>query len=177
MALYLFLGGISSGKSERAENFALNLCKQKGVQKLHLCVYGDEHTQDFDFMRKIKAHQQRRSQAFITHNCFYEPLESLHLIPDEGVLMLDDLGSAYVSFMRFEAQKKLEAWQEFLEFLSQRQADTVIVSPESGLSLVSAYEAGKEFQEAVGLANQFLAHCATEMYLVVAARLIPLHEA
>lgn len=175
MAVYLFLGGISSGKSAAAERYAQKLADNAaGTLPLHICVYGDESCGDTEFIEKIRQHQARRSEQFVTHSCFQDPLHSLQKIPDESVLLIDDLGSAYSSCIGSDTFDSTKLWENFLAALLSRKGDTVIVSPEVGLSLVSPYQVGREFQEELGRANQVLAQQAAEVYLVIASKLLPL---
>lgn len=167
MSLMVFIGGIRSGKSQAAEATARKLYARG--EEVVVAVFGDESV-DGEFKARIEKHKQNRPEGFSTLEAFLNPL-AITEVPDDQVLVIDclstALGAAQVNNVDFDA---------FLSALIERSyhGKTIVVTSETGLSLVSDSKMGRDFQDALGRANQILVHHAQAAYLVVAGRLIDL---
>ncbi len=183
MALYVFLGGISSGKSEAAENFALKLrgdlscdhspkqsSHQQSVPEISICVFGNEDSKDEEFLEKIKAHKAKRNPLIKTLYCYEEPLEAIKRQAQDEILILDDLSTALSCFMEHDCPQQEKCWETLIDYLIARAGDTIIVSAELGLSFVPCDKELRAYQKRLALANQKLVRAAKTAYFVIAGK-------
>ena len=66
---------------------------------------------------------------------------------------------------------------ELVECINQVDASFIIVTNEVGLGLVPANRVGRLYRDLLGRANQILAQCADEIYLMVAGLPVPIKPA
>src|SRR5207302_2597834 len=88
--------------------------------------------------------------------------------PDQTVLV-DDLGG-WMTALLDRGQAESDAVAVLTEAVRDCAGRLVVVSPEVGLSVVPATEAGRAFADALGLANQALADACDAVVLVVAGQ-------
>ena len=157
----LVLGGARSGKSEVAERIAARLAGP--VTYLATLVPGS----DPDLATRIEAHRTRRPAGWRTVEAGAELPAVLRSLP--GPVLVDALGPwvAASPGMIVEAGALCAA-------LTERGADTVVVSEEVGLGVHPATEDGRRFRDALGTLNQAVAAVADEVLFVVAGRILPL---
>ena len=76
----------------------------------------------------------------------------------------------------FELEKIEEEAAILAEFLGQREAPTVVVTNEVGLSIVPDNELARRYQDTLGRVNQALAHRAERALFVSAGRITQLEK-
>src|SRR5437764_8250465 len=162
----LVLGGIRSGKSEYAESLVSTAAEVR-----YVATAAPVAEDDAEWAARLAAHRERRPAAWQTDEVGAEPGRLAGLLaetkPDQTVLV-DDLGGWMTALLdggqlRDEVDKLTEAVRDCAGRL-------VVVSPEVGLSVVPATEAGRAFADALGTANRVLADACDAVVLVVAGQ-------
>ncbi len=164
--LILVTGGSRSGKSAFGERLAARVGAGRKV------VYLATGTPtDSEMIERIAKHRLRRPPSWETVEVGPELGEAIsaHAL-EENCLLLDCL-TGWIGARLAEGWHRRRVMGE-VEVLDQRVADgaapCVVVSGEVGCGVVPPTPLGREFRDAVGEANQFLAGRATAVYLVVA---------
>ncbi len=160
----LVLGGARSGKSAVAERLAGAAAGRDAVTYVATGSASDPEMAD-----RISAHRARRPAGWQTVEAGTDLVSALGAA--RGVALVDALGTwlAGLDGMAADATALCRA-------LRGRDADTVIVSEEVGLGVHPATEAGRRFRDQLGELNQAVAAAADRVVLVVAGRVLPLHD-
>jgi adenosyl cobinamide kinase/adenosyl cobinamide phosphate guanylyltransferase/NaMN:DMB phosphoribosyltransferase len=171
----LVLGGIRSGKSEFAEEL---LADADPVAYLATGAPADADD-DAQWADRIAAHRTRRPGRWTTEEFGTDPYGlSLRLSgakPGEA-LLLDDLGSWLTAVLNLaDGWGDPHAADDAIDALASGLADcaaarVVLVTPEVGLSVVPATEAGRTFADALGTLNRVVAQQADRVALVIAGQ-------
>ncbi|CAN5640195.1 bifunctional adenosylcobinamide kinase/adenosylcobinamide-phosphate guanylyltransferase [soil metagenome] len=164
----LVLGGIRSGKSRWAEEA---IAESAGDSVVRYLATGPAPDDD-SWSARVAAHRLRRP----TH---WETVEStdvatqLHRSPGTAALV-DDVGNWLTA-----AMDRRDAWaggsitgdvDDLVQAVHVFGSPLVLVSPEVGLTVVPATEAGRRFADALGTLNQRLAAVCDRVVLVVAGQ-------
>ena len=163
----LVLGGARSGKSTVAERLVTRRLAQSPVPPAMTYVATLAVGDDRDLADRVAQHRARRPPAWATVEAGADLPAVLRGVA--GVVLVDSLGPWVGSApdMAVDASSLCEA-------LVARDGDTVVVSEEVGLSVHPSTQAGRRFQDALGVVNQAVAACAQEVLLVVAGRTLRL---
>lgn len=170
----LIIGGARSGKSR----FAMELARRSGKPVLFVATAtaGDD-----EMAERIANHRKERPADWRT----------LEVAGDIGKQVKQDIGSAKVvivdcvtllvnnifSDCGYQATPQTEAWLEkriaseinsLIECVRGVEASFIVVTNEIGLGLVPADKVSRLYRDLLGKANQMLAKCADEVYLMVA---------
>lgn len=179
--LTLLLGGARSGKSTLAEKLA----SQRGEKVLYVATaipFDDE------MKFRIRNHKKQRPDTWKTvesptgiGEAVQDKIQSTDIVLlDCLTLMVNNL------FMEFSGDPDHPDEVQFSDALDREingilaaiestEADWIIVSNEVGLGLVPPYPLGRAYRDLLGRANQRLAACAEEVFLMVAGMAVPLH--
>ncbi len=163
----LVLGGIRSGKSRWAEE-AISEVAGEASQVRYLATAGSSG--DAAWSDRIAAHRSRRPAQWSTVEDadVATQLRAATATPT----LVDDIGNWLTA-----AMDRRNAWQsgsvadlvdELVVAIQQFGSPLVLVSPEVGLTVVSATEAGRRFTDALGTLNQRLAEVCDRVVLIVA---------
>jgi adenosylcobinamide kinase/adenosylcobinamide-phosphate guanylyltransferase len=151
-------GGARSGKSA----YALKLARQLG--KTRALVATMEGLDD-ELRDRIRRHQEERGADFETVE---EPLQVTDaLARTRAEVVIIDCLTLWVSnqLCRDHSDESvLEAGDELLARLSQRDRTYIVVTNEVGLGLVPEYPLGRRFRDLSGTLNQRFAAEADEVY-------------
>ncbi len=158
----LVLGGTRSGKSEIAEQIAVDAAPRVTYMATGVAT-------DDDMAARIDRHRERRSDRFTTVEVGSDLLDALTDHADAAVLV-DSLGTWLAGCESFHVD--IDALVRVLE---TRTAATIIVSEEVGLGVHPSSSAGRAFRDALGELNRAVAAVADRALLVVAGRVLPLH--
>lgn len=167
----LALGGIRSGKSAWAEAAIATAANEGPVRYL---ATGGQHSGDADWSARLAAHRQRRPSHWSTVES-QDVAGQLRAHPAVATLV-DDMGGWLVA-----ALDRSDAWSaglgaissdvdDLLATVADFRAPLALVSPEVGLTVVSATESGRLFTDALGTLNQRLAQRCEHVVLVVAGQ-------
>ena len=180
-------GGIRSGKSLFSEKY---IYENDYNKKIYLAT---AIPSDDDMKSRIKKHKDRRDKSWYTIESYSNIIENIEPYVNEfDVILIDCISNMISNQMIFsydidwdnasqedikivfnEILKELE---NLLLFLKKSKLDSVIVSSEVGMTLVSNFSLGRYFQDLLGLANQLIAKHADEAYLSVSGINIQIKE-
>jgi adenosylcobinamide kinase / adenosylcobinamide-phosphate guanylyltransferase len=158
--IVLVVGGTRSGKSAAAERIAARLGEPVTVIVPATAV-------DPDHAARIAAHRARRLPSWTTVECGPELVAALDAAT--GTVLVDSLGTWVTTSSELEVDG-----QALIAALDRREAPTVIVSEEVGLSVHPPTELGRRFVDALGALNAEVASRADDVRLVVAGRMLRL---
>jgi adenosylcobinamide kinase/adenosylcobinamide-phosphate guanylyltransferase len=167
----LVLGGARSGKSEQAE------LRLAGEAEVTYVAAGGAGAGDLEWAARVAAHRARRPAWWRTAET--TDLAGV-LSRAKGAVLIDGIGTWLAAVM-----DECGAWDGSAARLADRVAGligawrrtgarVVAVSDETGLGVVPATAAGRQFRDELGRLNQALAAESEETELVVAGRVIPL---
>lgn len=170
----LVLGGIRSGKSGWAE-LALSEALRPGQPARYIAT-GAVPEADSAWAQRVESHRARRPAQWTTVETTDVAAQLRH---DTGTpTLIDDIGGWLTATMDAK-----DAWNsgsidedtdELLSAAAGFGSPLVLVSPEVGLTVVSATEAGRRFTDELGLLNQRLATMCDRVALIVAGQLVPI---
>jgi nicotinate-nucleotide--dimethylbenzimidazole phosphoribosyltransferase len=167
----LVLGGIRSGKSELAEALVAGAGTVRYVATADVPVPGEDPQWD----ARIAAHRMRRPLEWATEEIGAEPARLAGLLASAGAeetLLVDDLGGWLAAAFTPSGDDRWQGQQieELAGAVRDCPARLVLVSPEVGLSVVPATEAGRTFADRLGTLNQAVAAACDAVVLVVAGQ-------
>ncbi|KHO19013.1 bifunctional adenosylcobinamide kinase/adenosylcobinamide-phosphate guanylyltransferase [Mycolicibacterium setense] len=172
----LVLGGIRSGKSRWAEEAVTRGAGDRAP--VRYLATGPATDGDPAWAARVGAHQARRPAHWRT-------VETADLATDLGAdpataTLVDDIGGWLTATM-----DRLDAWtgasvspavDALVRAVDAFTAPLVLVSPEVGLTVVPATEAGRRFADKLGTVNQRLAAVCDHVVLVVAGQPLTVKE-
>jgi len=157
------LGGTRSGKSEYAEELAIQANNK--VAYIATCICSDKEMES-----RIDIHKKRRPVEWTT---FEEPRNIANLVPTlnkEFNTALIDCLTIYTSNLMFDNLNKeniLTNIKELLTALQSSNCKSIIVSNEVGLGIVPESAMGREFRDIAGEVNKLVASQADTVFFVV----------
>ena len=155
----LVLGGASSGKSAWAESYVLGQGQKVGY-------LATAQAFDADMKEKIVQHKGRRGDEWTTREEPLNIISCFDAFPSEQPILLD-CATLWLSNLML-AEKNIAAESSaFIDYLHNYTGKLVIVSNETGLSVVPHTRLGRDFQKAQGQLNQQLAALADRVVLIV----------
>jgi adenosylcobinamide kinase/adenosylcobinamide-phosphate guanylyltransferase len=193
MALVVITGGTRSGKSAAAERLAE--IRELDGQSVAVAVFarcGD----DAEMSERVARHQRKRPATFCTIEAADDLDGWLEGVADDTLLVVDCLGTLLGLLMERAWERTAdssfddsshslpegfehalaEQFSPVLEALLARRADTIVVTNEVGMSVVSEWASARVFTDTLGRANRALVAAADAAYLCVAGRLIDLSD-
>ena len=159
--IYLITGGERSGKSNYAQNLALQLSDAP--------IYvATARKWDDDFQDRITRHQQERDERWTN----IEKEKHLSEIDFSGKVALIDCVTLWLTNFFVDTNNDVElsleeAKKEFISIANQENATLIIVTNEIGMGVHAETHIGRKFTELQGWMNQFLASKADEVVLMV----------
>jgi adenosylcobinamide kinase/adenosylcobinamide-phosphate guanylyltransferase len=160
----LVLGGVRSGKSRWAQEFAANFSR--------VAYVATAQPLDAEMAEKIRRHREERPSHWQT---FEEPLELGQVIAEHAGafdVMLVDCLTVFVANLQDAVETGRACMEQriesFLGTLRAPNAAVVLVSNEVGSGVVPPYPAGRRFRDALGELNQRVAAIADNVVLLVA---------
>lgn len=157
--IILITGGARSGKSALAEARALEL----GRPAVYIAT---GEAGDAEMAARIAAHRARRGPDWQTHA---EPLDLVAALgATDGRPRLVDCLTLWLSNLMLAGRDWRAEAEALLAALSRQRAPVVLVTNEVGLGIVPENRLAREFRDAAGLLNQWVAAAAEEVVLAVA---------
>lgn len=143
----LFIGGIKSGKSLRAEEFARKHAKLRPIY-LATTEFIDE-----EMALKIQAHKEQRGEHFITHE---EPLHLHNAIAASKEIVLVECLSMWINNMLYHGHSYEEMLTEIQKVLALDN-DIVFVLNDVGSCVVPENKLARDFIDISGKLSQIIA--------------------
>jgi nicotinate-nucleotide--dimethylbenzimidazole phosphoribosyltransferase len=169
----LVLGGIRSGKSEFAEALVAD------VDRVRYLATAIEGSGDPEWSARLAAHRARRPEHWVTEEVGGAPERLATLLSGadpSDVVLVDDLGGWLNATFQADgdwsdpgrAEAAIEALAEAVRACPAERL--VLVTPEVGLTVMPATEAGRTFADANGVLNRRVAAASDGVVLVVAGQ-------
>ena len=157
--IILITGGARSGKSQYAEQLALELSKNP--------VYvATAHIWDEEFAQRVRKHQERRGPEWTN----IEEEKQLSKFDLTGRVALIDCITLWCTNFFFEqqnAEMALEALKTEFDKFTAHDATFIFVTNEIGMGGVSENAVQRKFTDLQGWMNQYVASKADEVVLMV----------
>lgn len=156
----LITGGARSGKSGIAETMALSMAPR--------AVYiATAEAQDQEMAARIAAHQARRGPEWSTHAASHDLIGALRATDGRGPRLVDCL-TLWLTNLMLDGQDWQAAGRALAAALPEQTDPVLLVTNEVGGGIVPDNRLAREFRDAAGLVNQWVAAAADEVYLAVA---------
>jgi adenosylcobinamide kinase/adenosylcobinamide-phosphate guanylyltransferase len=143
----LFIGGIKSGKSRLAETYILEQAATDKPYYLATTEFFDD-----EMRSRIRIHQQRRQDLFIT---IEEPIKLLEALQKCQGPVLIECVSMWLNNQLYHQIPEADILQE-LEAVLQLTGDMVFVHNEVGLGVVADNRLARQFVDLSGKAAQLM---------------------
>jgi adenosylcobinamide kinase/adenosylcobinamide-phosphate guanylyltransferase len=173
--IVLVLGGVSSGKSEYAEELLkaeYETAAAAGRTGRFYYFTPAGQPEDDEMMEKVRLHQERRPDWLKTVECGIVVREQLSELQPGSIVLFDSVGTLLGNMIMSAMDNILESAQEIIresvQIVMDHGIEIIIVSEETGLSPVPATESGRKFQRTIGTLNQIVAAAADEVYFITA---------
>ncbi len=163
--LYYITGGERSGKSNYAQNLALELSSTP----FYLAT---SRIWDENHRKRIERHIADRDQRWTV---IEEEKELSKVIKDGSVMVIDCITlwlTNYFVDTKNDIEKSLALAKEEFTKLLKREATIIIISNEIGMGVHATTEVGRKFTELQGWMNQHIAKHADKVILMISG--IPL---
>lgn len=171
----LVLGGIRSGKSQWAE--AALAAEAADARPVRYLATGPAPAGDPEWAARVAEHRRRRQDRWLT----VETTDvATQLRTQPFATLVDDIGSWLTA-----AMDRSGAWaagsvaadvDDLLGAVGAFSAPLALVSPEVGLTVVPATDAGRRFADQLGTLNQRLAGLCDRVVLVIAGQPLAVKE-
>ncbi|MTJ52888.1 bifunctional adenosylcobinamide kinase/adenosylcobinamide-phosphate guanylyltransferase [Anabaena sp. UHCC 0253] len=159
--LILVTGAARSGKSEWAEDIAINF-----RNPVVYIATATQNPDDQEWQQRIQKHQQRRPQDWLTLSVPMELTATLAQSQPHTSLLVDSLGTWVANFLEEEDLVWENILTEFLATLPLVEADVIFVAEETGWGVVPAYPIGRKFRDRLGALVRQLGTICEPVYLV-----------
>ncbi|MCB2137339.1 MAG: bifunctional adenosylcobinamide kinase/adenosylcobinamide-phosphate guanylyltransferase [Rhodobacteraceae bacterium] len=156
----LIIGGARSGKSGIAETMTLAL----GRPAFYIAT---AEARDGEMAARIAEHQARRGTEWTTLAAPLDLTGALQQSDGQGPRLVDCL-TLWLSNLILSNADWRAAGQSLVAEIARQTGPVVIVSNEVGSGIVPENALAREFRDAAGLLNQWVAASADEVYLTVA---------
>lgn len=156
----LITGGARSGKSVIAETKALCF----GPRAVYIAT---AEVRDGEMAARISEHQARRGPEWLTHAEPFDLVGALNTTDGHGPRLVDCLTLWLTNLMLADRDWR-SAGKDLIAALPAQTNPVVIVTNEVGGGIVPDNRLARDFRDAAGLLNQWVAAAADEVILAVA---------
>lgn len=168
--IILVTGGARSGKSRFAEQYVARVGQ-------HIGYIATAEVYDDEMAFRVKLHRQRRPAEWKTYEapldahvalreagreCDAVLFDCLTLYMSNIICSLDSIADSHQNYSL--AKEKLDA---LIDQAKANRGTTVFVTNEVGSGIVPGDHLSREYRDVAGIANQWMARAADEVYLVV----------
>ena len=154
----LFIGGIKSGKSFLAEQYAV---KKARVKPIYLAT---TEFIDSEMSERILSHKQQRKNSFTT---LEEPLKLSNIISQSDDLVLIECLSMWINNMLYHEFDFSEIREEITNIIKQEK-DVVFVLNDVGSGIIPDNELARKYIDISGKISQVVARECDEVFHVIA---------
>ncbi len=157
--IVLVTGGARSGKSAIAEARTLRL----GPKAVYIAT---AQAFDREMAARIAEHQARRGAEWVTRA---EPLDLIDVLrATDGMPRLVDCLTLWLTNLMLSGRDWRAAGDDLVAALAQQTSPVVLVTNEVGGGIVPENRLARDFRDAAGILNQWVAGAADEVILAVA---------
>ena len=154
----LFIGGIQSGKSFNAEQYILNISKNKPM------YLATTEFIDKGMRKKIALHKKQRANRFKTKEV---PLKLYNVIKKTNKPVLVECISVWLNNMLYHGFKHDDIYKELSKILSLNKTIIFVLNDVSA-SVISDNKLAREFVDISGKISQQISSSCDEVYHVIA---------
>jgi adenosylcobinamide kinase/adenosylcobinamide-phosphate guanylyltransferase len=166
--LTFVIGGARSGKSQFAEQLALDSFANTAGDTARLHYLATAQAFDDEMRIRIARHQERRSGAWHTTEAALDVPEQINAISRQDAVILIDCLSVWTTNLLIN-DIKIEVARSHLETaITASTARIICVASETGLGIVPDNALSRQFRDANGQTNQTIAKLADDVYFMVA---------
>lgn len=158
----LITGGARSGKSRIAEAETLRFA----MPAIYIAT---AEARDDEMRARIAEHQSRRGDGWTTRAAPLDLVGALDATDGAGPRLVDCL-TLWLSNLMLSGHDWRQAGQGLAAALPHQRDPVVIVTNEVGAGIVPDNVLAREFRDAAGQLNQWIAGAADDVYLVVAGQ-------
>jgi adenosylcobinamide kinase/adenosylcobinamide-phosphate guanylyltransferase len=171
MPMTLLLGGARSGKSD----LAARLAASSGRPVVYVAT---AEGRDEEMTERISRHREARPPSWRTVEEPFALAPSIRGLPPEAFVVVDCLSLWVSNVMEAGASEDeiLREARDAATTLAARARSSVVVSNEVGLGIVPVNELARRYRDVLGRVNVVFAAAATDAFLVVAGKALPLVE-
>lgn len=149
----LFIGGVKSGKSHLAESYLLQHLPPHSGKPYYLAT---TEFLDEEMRERVKIHQQRRQDSFIT---LEEPIKLLATLEQCEAPVLVECVTIWLNNMLYHQIPEADILQELKAVLAL-PVDLVLVHNEVGMGIIPDNKLARQFVDLSGKAAQLMGqHC------------------
>ncbi len=156
----LITGGARSGKSVIAETKALSL----GPRAVYIAT---AEVRDGEMAARIATHQARRGAEWLTHAEAFDLVGALVATDGQGPRLVDCL-TLWLTNLMLDGRDWRAEGRALVAALATQTDPVVLVTNEVGGGIVPDNLLARDFRDAAGLLNQWVAAVADEVILAVA---------
>jgi adenosylcobinamide kinase / adenosylcobinamide-phosphate guanylyltransferase len=168
MTFVLLTGGARSGKS----SLAVALAARAGA---HVVFLATGEARDDEMAARIARHRAERPADWKTVEEPADLAEAIAAIEPSTCLVVDCLSLWVANLLDSHESAAIERSAAVAaDAAAARGGTTIVVTNEVGLGVVPATPVGRAYRDVLGRVNALWAQRATQAYLVVAGRLLPL---
>ena len=181
--IILITGGARSGKSRFAEEYAKRYSEKHGGSVAYIAtaeVYDDE------MAFRVKLHRKRRPSSWTTFEAPKDADKVLDRAKKEHNIVLFDCLTIYVSNMLCDIggitdsdlnyRTVMEKIGLLMDAAKNTDGISIFVTNEVGAGIVPANHLSREYRDVAGIANQYVAKKADEVWLVACGLPINIKE-
>lgn len=165
MSIILVTGPSRSGKSEWAEQLALQRAAQKNQQVVYIAT-AQRRADDAEWQARIDQHQRRRPANWKSEEVPIALAQATAAYSETECLLIDSLGTWLANLIEQDQAQWEQAQAALIEALQQTSADVILVAEETGWGVVPAYELGRRFRDRLGTLSRRVGAIASDVYLV-----------
>ncbi len=168
--IVLVTGGARSGKSRFAEQYVARVGK-------HIGYIATAEVYDEEMAFRVKLHRQRRPAEWKTYEAPHDAHLALKTAGQECDAVLFDCLTLYMSNLLCSLDSIVDSHQNYslakekidvlIAQARENAGTTVFVTNEVGSGIVPGDHLSREYRDVAGIANQWMARAADEVYLVV----------
>tara|TARA_Y100001968_G_C18990034_1_gene540966 strand:+ start:32 stop:583 length:552 start_codon:yes stop_codon:yes gene_type:complete len=167
--LILVSGPSRGGKSLWAENLI-----KENKQVIYIATNQGEESDLW--AKRVNIHKQRRPKSWQVIEAPNNIIESINNSPIHSTIVIDSLGGYIAKYIQYHDYEWNQYQDKFINYLSQKPRNIVIVIEETGWGIVPSTKIGNLFRDRIGFMAQQLQVLASESWLVIQGRAINLQE-
>ncbi len=158
--MILLTGGVKSGKSSKALEFALR-CEKRAF--LATGVPFDE-----ELKKRIERHKEERKDLFDTYEEPVKIYEVIQEIKDNYDVIVVDCMTTWLGNLFYHFENAPEMVQaEIGKFLNSLSGKEIVITNEVGLGVIPADRVSRQYVDTLGILNSKLARLSDEVYLMI----------
>ncbi|MEO1620309.1 MAG: bifunctional adenosylcobinamide kinase/adenosylcobinamide-phosphate guanylyltransferase [Cyanobacteria bacterium J06632_3] len=175
MAIILITGPSRSGKSEWAEQLALQNAEKKQQQVVYVAT-ARTNSDDAEWQARIERHRLRRPDGWCCEEVPVALAEAIAQHNKVHCLLIDSLGTWLANLIEQDDAQWQQAQAQVMSALRSTSADVILVAEETGWGIVPAYELGRRFRDRLGTLSRSVGALSEAVYLVASGYAIDLKQ-